>query len=126
MATKQLAFEFVKEIDQELTKKAEADRLYWKRANQDSHLKWTSNDMPPQNEEWDVILMGIRLSRHVHGSECEGCQLDTSNHCPPYLPMHFDEIYKQYHPTKICLKDFLAKCQEWGIKPKYLGGPFDK
>lgn len=121
--SKQLSFDFVKEIDKELAAKAEADRLYWKRANQDAHLRWMSQDMPPENEEWDVILMGIRLDRHVHDSECERCNLGTYNHCPPHLPMHWSDRYNQYCPTKVCLKDFLKKCKEWNIKLNYLGGP---
>lgn len=119
----QLVFGFVEEIDKELADKAEAERLRSKQANQDAHLRWTANDMPPETEEWDIILMGIRLDRHVHGSECEKCNLGSYNHCPPHLPMHWSDRHKQFCLTKVCLKDFLAKCKEWGIKPKYLGGP---
>jgi len=60
--------------------------------------------------------MGIRLSRFVHGSECEQCNLGCFNHCPSCLGMHWSDRYKQYCPIKVCLKDFLGKCKEWGYE----------
>lgn len=120
---KQLVFEFVEEIDQKIAKQAEADRIEMKHRNHHAILEWHVREYPPENEEWDIILMGIRLDRHVHGDECDQCNLGYYDHCPPYLPMHWSERHKQWLLTKVCLKDFLAKCKEWGINPEYLGGP---
>jgi len=113
----QMAFAFLEVMARERAEKAERERLESKLRNQDAILKSNVNDLPPENEEWDVIVMGIRLDRHVHGAECEKCTLGCYNHCPKSLPMHWSDMHKQYLVTKVCLKDYFAKCKEWGIKP---------
>lgn len=115
----QIAFPFLQEIDKDQAEKAEQDRLYWKRRNNQAILESHVRDMPPVSGEWDVILMGIRLARHVHPDECERCNLGHYNHCPPHIAMHWiDDYGGQWTFTKVCLKDFLRKCMEWGIKYK--------
>lgn len=104
---RQLIFPFVGEIDQQIAadKKAEAERMTQLRDA--SHLKWCLEQYPPINEEWDVMLMGIRLCRFVSDLECRGCKLSYKDHT----------IGWQF-PTKVCLKDYCQKCKEWGIKPR--------
>lgn len=120
--TKQLAFGFVKEIDQATAEKAERDRVSRKKGNQDYHLESCLKEHPPENEELDIMSMGIRLCRHIHGSECEECNLDVYNHCPDILGTYWCSEIKQRIPIKVCLKDFLPLCKEWGLKyDKHLG-----
>lgn len=101
----QLAFSFVGEIDRELAEKAEADRRDMQQRNWDAILKWHVEEYPPEKEEWDIMLMGIRLSRHVHDSECQRCKLGCFNHCPDALGM-----------IKVCLKDYFRWCVQHGLK----------
>ncbi len=120
--TEQLTFGFIKDIDQAAAKKAEEERLYWKKQNQDYRLKESLKESPPENEELNIISMGIRLCRHIHGSECEKCNLDVYNHCPDILGSYWCSEIKQSIPIKVCLKDFLPLCKEWGFKyDKHLG-----
>ena len=113
---KQLAFPFVEKIDRGLAKKAEADRRDSQQRNWDAILKWHVNDYPPENEEWDIILMGIRLDRHVHENDCHRCKLGCFNHCPDALGMHWSDRHKQYCLTKVCLKDYFRFCAQHGLK----------
>ena len=111
MAT-QLTLDFVGVMDHQ----AELWRQGSKRRNWDAQLKSCVDAYPPENEEWDVILMGIRLARHVHFSECEGCKLDTTNHCPDALGLHWSDRAKQYTVIKVCLKDYFRWCVQHGLK----------
>lgn len=112
----QLAFSFVQEMDQKLAEKAEADQHDMQQRNWDAVLKWHAEEYPPENEEWDVIQMGIRLDRHVHESECQRCKLGCFNHCPDALGMHWSDRYKQFTFTKVCLKDYFRWCAQHGLK----------
>lgn len=112
----QLTFDFVATIDRELAEKAETERLESQQRNWDAILKSAVRDYPPENEEWDVILMGIRLAHHVHESECHRCKLGCFNHCPDALGMHWSDRYKQYTLTKVCLKDYFRWCAQHGLK----------
>ncbi len=112
--TKQLAFGFVKEIDRELADKAEQDRRHSKKANADAHLKHCLEHLPPDPEEQQIIDKGIRLARHVHEFECEGCNLDTEDHTVGSM-----FIYTRGNTTyvaKMCLKDYYAKLKDGTIK----------
>ena len=102
----QRAFSFIEELDRQsaANKETEARRMHQLRAA--SHLKHCMEYYPPLNEEWDVILMGIRLCRFVSELECKGCELGYYDHTVGWL-----------FPTKVCLKDYSRKCKEWGIKP---------
>lgn len=113
---KQLTFEFIPNLDRELAEKAEADRRDSKKRNADAHLAWCVEHYPPTSEEWDIILMGIRLCRHVHDSECERCKLATYNHCPGALGVYWDDVHKQYNPVKVCLKDYFRWLAQHGLK----------
>lgn len=112
----QLAFGFLADVDKEFTEKQERERIESRQRNEDGHLDWTVNNMPPLPEEWNIILMGIRLCRHIHPRECHGCKLDTSNHCPEALGNYWDEVYKTDNPIKVCLKDYFDWCARNGRK----------
>lgn len=112
----QLNFEFVAEMDRQLEEEREREQEESKRRNEDAILRWHVEDMPPENEEWDVVLMGIRLDRHVHGSECERCKLGCYNHCPDALGLHWSDRYEQYTYIKVCLKDYIRWCVQHGLK----------
>ena len=114
--SKQLIFNFVPVMDRELAKKVEAEDLDSKQRNADGHLKWNVEYYPPTNEEWDVILIGIRLCRHVHDFECQRCKLGCFNHCPDALGTYWDPLHKQYNPIKVCLKDYFRWCAQHGLR----------
>ena len=98
----QLAFGFVAVMERDLAEKAEAERRESRQRNADGHLQWNVEHDPPENEEWDIILMGIRLCRHVHEFECERCKLGCFNHCPDALGTYWDPLYKEYNPMASC------------------------
>ncbi len=108
--TKQLEFGFVKEIDQATAEKAEQDRQYWKKANADAHLEHCLKELPPDPEEQQIIDKGVRLARHVHEFECEGCNLDSEDHTvgSMFIYTRGDTTYV----AKMCLKDYYAKIKE--------------
>lgn len=112
----QLAFGFVAVMERELSEKQEQEELERKRRIKDSWLHSAVEDLPPTSEEWDIILMGIRLCRHVHPSECEKCKLDRCNHCPDALGTCWDDTYKQYIPIKVCLRDYFRWLAQHGLK----------
>jgi len=115
--TKQLAFGILKEIDQELEKQRLVEQEYWKRRNAEGHIEdWLESD-PPSSLEWDIMTMGIRLCRFVNSYlECSNCGLDTTDHTLGFMFWDWDPELEQDIPVKVCVKDFLAKCKEWGIK----------
>jgi hypothetical protein len=114
--TNQLTFDFIPDIDRELAEKREREREELARRCQDSWLHSAVEDLPPAAEEWDVILMGIRLCRHVHDSECQRCKLGHYNHCPDALGTYYDETYQWSNPIKVCLKDYFRWCAQHGLK----------
>lgn len=113
---KQLTFDFVPMMDRELAEKQEREKIESRQRIHDSWLHSAVEDLPPTKEEWDVILMGIRLCRHVHPNECEGCKLACSNHCPDALGTYWDDTYKTWNPIKVCLKDYFRWCARHGLK----------
>jgi hypothetical protein len=113
---KQLHLGFIPEMDRELAAKRESDRKESVKRIQDGWLHSAVEDLPPRAEEWDIILMGIRLSRHVHDSECQRCKLDTYNHCPDVLGTYYDETHRTWNPIKVCLKDYFRWCAQHGLK----------
>jgi hypothetical protein len=112
----QLYFDFIPVMDQELAEKRKQEAIESKRRIQDSWLHSMVENHPPRTEEWDVILMGIRMSRHVHDSECKRCKLDSRNHCPRGLGSFWEEAYKCWCPIKVCLKDYIRWCVQHGHK----------
>lgn len=112
----QLRFDFVAEIEKEHAEKVELERKESCRRIQNSWLHSAVENLPPRTEEWDVILMGIRLSRHVHHSECERCKLGPHSHCPRGLGSFWEEAYKCWCPIKVCLKDYIRWCVQHGHK----------
>jgi hypothetical protein len=112
----QLYFDFIPVMDQELAERRRQEAIESKRRIQDSWLHSAVEDLPPRPEEWDVILMGIRLSRHVHHSECERCKLASRNHCPRGLGSFWEEAYSCRCPIKVCLKDYIRWCVQHGHK----------
>lgn len=112
----QLTFDFVPVMDRELTEKRKQEEIEHKRRIEDSWLHSAVEDLPPRAEEWDVILMGIRLSRHVHDSECQRCKLGPYNHCPRGLGSFWEEAYNCWCPIKVCLKDYIRWCVQHGRK----------
>lgn len=112
----QLTFNFVALLDRELAEKAELDRRESKQRNADAILKSIVEHYPPTSEEWDIILMGIRLCRHVHDFECQRCKLGRFNHCPDALGVYWDPLYKTYNPVKVCLKDYFRWLAQHGLK----------
>lgn len=112
----QLRLGFMPEMDRELAAKREQERKDFIRRQQDSWLHSNVEKLPPTPEEWDVILMGIRLCRHVHDSECQRCKLATENHCPAAVGTYYDEYYRTWNPIKVCLKDYFRWCAQHGLK----------
>lgn len=112
----QLTFDFVPLMDKELAEKRAQEEAESRQRNQDAWLHHAVEEMPPTTEEWEVILMGIRLSRHVHHSECERCKLGPYNHCPDALGSYWEDTYKCWCPIKICLKDYFRWCAHHGHK----------
>jgi hypothetical protein len=126
--TEQISFDFIATIDKELAVQAEAERAYWRKANADDHLHSNVEDLPPEPEEWDIILMGIRLCRHVHEFECQRCKLGCYNHCPRSLGTYWDPLYKTDNPIKVCLKDYFRWLAQHGLKSwvkRHLIGEFN-
>lgn len=115
-AIEQLPFDFITVLDRELAEKRKADQHESRQRIHDSWLHSAVEDLPPMPEEWNVILMGIRLSRHVHHSECERCKFGPYNHCPDSLGTYWSGTHNQYIPIKICLKDYLKWCARHGLK----------
>ena len=94
-------------MDKQLEKERGAKREYWARIHAESHIKWCLESYPPAPEEWDIMLMGIRISRFVNNyEECRHCNFGPHDHTVGWL-----------FPAKVCLKDYYRKCKEWGIKP---------
>lgn len=112
----QLAFGFVATMEREHAEQVEAGRRESRQRNADGILHWAVEEMPPESEEWDVILMGIRLCRHIHPFECERCRLGCFNHCPDALGTYWDPLYKTDNPIKVCLKDYFRWCAQHGLK----------
>ena len=109
-------FDFVLQIDKEQAEKRKREALEHKRSIQDSWLHSAVEDLPPHSEEWDIILMGIRLSRHMHDSEYQRCKLGCYNHCPDELGSYWSALNKQYIPIKVCIKDYFQWCDRHGWK----------
>ena len=67
-------------------------------------LKAHVEQYPPTAEEWDIMLGGIRLARHVGEWECRKCSLGSTDHSLGWV-----------FPTLVCLKDAYRRgCrQEW-------------
>lgn len=102
----QLKFTFVEEIDQELVDQKEKEHQRMKIANAASHLKSCMEYYPPDAEECEIMMMGIRLCRFVNDIECtEHCNLGSNDHTLGWM-----------FPTKICLKDYLVFCKKNGLK----------
>jgi|GEM_PF-5822590 len=103
----QIPLPFVAELDKQLAEEQERKREYWARVHAESHIKWCLERYPPNTEECEVMLMGIRIDRFVNSyEECRRCNLGPHDHTVGWL-----------FPTKVCLKDYYRKCREWGIKP---------
>ena len=93
----QLQLPFVEGMDRQLA----IDRAA---AEKKRHEDWAAallrsmvERYPPTSEEWDVMLMGIRLARFVSHLECEKCGLDTKDHT-------VGNLFGGH--IKICLKDY--------------------
>ena len=87
---------------------AELDRQYKaedKRRHQEAILHAMVESYPPDAEECDIMLSGIRLARFVGEWECEGCGLSSHDHTLGWM-----------FNTKVCIKDFMAKCKKLGMK----------
>ena len=65
-------------------------------------VKW----YPPSSQEWEIIVMGIRIDRFVSPLECRECSLDTKDHTVGNLFWHWIPAYECGGPIKICLKDY--------------------
>lgn len=103
-------------MDRELAERRKQEEIERKQRIKDSWLHSAVEDLPPTAEEWDIILMGIRLSRHVHHSECERCKLACSSHCPDALGTYWDSTYRTWNPIKVCIKDYYGWCARHGLK----------
>lgn len=114
-STDQLTLPFIKVMDRKAEKKARRDREREKKRWADGLLKHMVEDLPPINEEVDVLLMGIRMSRHVHEFECQRCKLGCWNHCPTPLGNHLTD-YNGYCPIKVCIKDYFRWLVHHGYK----------
>lgn len=114
--TSQLCLGFIAEMDRELKEKRERERIEFQERVKDGWLHSAVENYPPTAAEWDVILMGIRMCRHVHHSECERCKLGPYNHCPDALGTYWDETYRTWIPIKVCLKDYFRWCAQHGLK----------
>lgn len=113
--TTQLAFDFIEEIDEEQRQELE----YLRRIQALKHERSTLTDIgdwhPPRPEEWDIILMGIRLARFVRDAECHECAFPSWNHCPDLLCGAQQSRYGSiYH---VCIRDYFGKCVEWELLP---------
>jgi hypothetical protein len=75
------------------------------RCHQEDILRSMVRGYPPSSEECDIMISGIRLARFVGEWECENCGLDCQDHTLGWM-----------FNTKICIKDFAAKCKRLGIK----------
>ena len=102
----QLQLPFVEQMDRQLA----IDR---KDAAKRSHEDWAASMLmsamrthPPRAEEWDVMLLGIRLDRFVSNLECEKCGLATKDHTAGFLFGYWNEPYHSESPVKMCLKDY--------------------
>ena len=102
----QFQLPFVKGMDRQLAiDRAAAEKKRhedWAASLLRSMVKW----YPPCSEEWDIMLMGIRLSRFVSNLECEKCGLDTKDHTVGNMFWHWIPAYQTGGPIKICLKDY--------------------
>ena len=102
----QTKFAFLKEMDRQLAADKEAEAEYWRRTHAESFIKSCLERYPPTAEEWDIMLMGIRLARFVNSyEECRHCSLDTTDHTVGWL-----------FPTKVCVKDYRQKFRQKGGK----------
>jgi hypothetical protein len=72
-------------------------------------LRSMSKNNPPAEEECDLMLSGIRISRFVSDLECEKCTLATHDHTAGFLFTHWSDTWRQDIPIKFCLKDFYRK-----------------
>ena len=113
----QLPLPFVAELDKQLAEERASKR-------EDDHRRWAADLLenmvdrdPPAPEEWDIMLMGIRLDRLVSHLECEKCNLATQDHTANWLFPYWDSEYRQTLYAKVCLKD-LARVT--GQTPKSL------
>ena len=102
---RQLCLAFIPEMEREAEEKAKQERIEFQERVKDGWLHSAVEHYPPTAADWDVILMGIRLSRHVHHNECERCKLGPYNHMPRML-----------WPAKVCLKDWFRWCGRHGFK----------
>lgn len=100
----QLQLPFVEGMDRQLV----IDRADTEKKR---HEEWAASLLrsmvrtyPPSSEEWDIILMGIRIDRFVSNLECAKCGLDTKDHTVGNLFTQWS--HNQYCPIKICLKDY--------------------
>jgi len=75
-----------------------------------------TENYPPDETECDIMISGIRLARFVGDWECEGCPLSYYDHTLGFMFASWDAVYKTYNPIEVCIKDFLRKCREWGVK----------
>ena len=102
----QLMLPFIEQMDRQLAiDRAAAAKKYhedWAA----SMLKSMMRTHPPRAEEWDVMLMGIRLDRFVSHLECEKCDMDTKDHTVGFLYSMWDETSRSEIPIKMCLKDY--------------------
>ena len=60
-----------------------------------NNISWVIEQYPPDADECDIMLGGIRLCRFVLRSECIKCKFACQDHT-------LGEVF----PTKICLKDY--------------------
>lgn len=112
----QLQLGFVPALDQEIADECQRKQIEARRRNEDAQLHWAVAQLPPNPDEWNIILMGIRLARHVHLSECRSCKFGPYSHCPDALGYYWDMNHKSWLPVKVCLKDYLKWCVRHELK----------
>lgn len=106
------------ELDSQYEAEEEQRASVEKRRHQESSLRSMFDNCPLDEVECDIIIDGIRISRFVGEWECEECPLAYKDHTLGFMYQKWDNAYKVYNPIKVCIKDYLVKCKNLGIKAR--------